>query len=68
MKRLYIVTVTPKFQTFAGSFRSGAYTVEVRAASKTEANKFARRQLENEGHVFTHGDACTFSAREAEAQ
>jgi len=68
MKRLYIVTVTPKFQYFAGSFRSGSYEVEVRATSKRNANREARAKLEREGHIFTGTDACTFSAREFEVR
>lgn len=57
---LYTVTVTPAYPTW----NNVPFTVEVRADSKREANKTARRNLENEGHVFTHSDAVSFSAVE----
>lgn len=54
----YEVTITPKFPRW--NYQS--WTVRVVAENKTQANKRARRDLESEGHIFTHSDAATFSA------
>lgn len=60
MKTTYTVTVTPKFP----GWNNKPFTVEVEAASKSEANKRARRDLETQGYIFTHSDAATFSAKQ----
>jgi hypothetical protein len=61
--KTYQVTITPKYPT-ARHGRNAAWHVLVQANSKREANKRARRQLENEGHIFTHSDAATFTAHD----
>lgn len=58
----FTVTVTPKFPSHSGCRK--AYTVEVWASDKKEANQRARYQLESEGCCFTKSDACTFKAEE----
>lgn len=59
MDKTYIVTISPKFP----QWNYKAWDVEVVANSKSHANRMVRRQLEREGHVFTHSDAATFTAR-----
>ena len=60
----YITTVTPKYPSHNG-YRD-PFTVKVKARSKREANKAARKTLEREGHMFTRDDACIFSSQLAE--
>jgi hypothetical protein len=55
---IYTVTVTPKYPTW----NNQPFSVQVLAKSRADANKRARRDLENEGHVFTHSEAATFRA------
>jgi hypothetical protein len=54
----YLVTITPKYP----GWNYKAWTVEVEAKSKLDANKTARCQLERDGHIFTRDDAATFRA------
>jgi len=54
--KTYNVTITPKFPTW----NNKAFEMKVFAKSSSDANKKARRELENEGHHFTQSDAATF--------
>lgn len=42
MFKTYVVTITPKHQTYAGAWASGEYTVEVFARDRAEAIRKAR--------------------------
>ncbi len=56
--KTYNVTITPKFPTW----NNKAWTMQVFAKSSSDANKTARRELQNEGHHFTQSDAVTFKS------
>lgn len=59
--RAYVVTVTPAMVTYSGGRRDGEYTVEVRAASASEAVKQVRAERrDNEGR---YGVRVTYKAR-----
>lgn len=62
-RKYFRVTFTPKFP----AWDSKPMTLDVRAKSKRDANKIARDRMENSGHIFTHSDAVTISAKEIEA-
>lgn len=42
MTKTFVVTITPKHQSYAGSWASGEYTVEVFARDRPEALRRAR--------------------------
>lgn len=54
------VTITPKFQTYAGAWASGEYAVEVLANTRNEAIKKARADYQHENGTL---EKATFKAR-----